>query len=102
MKMNADRIWLLKKAEQEDGCFVSVGGLVKDLAGSRAWEYAYSKGLEAEIENLRDSLENGEGRGLGEYQYLCGQIRGIRVALNALTEVRDRYNADDDVDLRSG
>jgi transcriptional regulator with XRE-family HTH domain len=31
MKMSTDREWLLKKAENEDGCFVSVGGLVDTL-----------------------------------------------------------------------
>ncbi|MBI3682520.1 MAG: helix-turn-helix transcriptional regulator [Acidobacteria bacterium] len=34
MKMNTDKAWLLKKAEQEDGCFVSVGGLVDALEQS--------------------------------------------------------------------
>jgi len=28
MNMNTDREWLLKKAQQEDGCDVSVGGMV--------------------------------------------------------------------------
>jgi len=26
MNMNTNRDWLIRKAEQEDGCFVSVGG----------------------------------------------------------------------------
>jgi hypothetical protein len=73
---------------------------MKELASSRAWEYAFLKLLESEIENLRDSLENGENRELGEFQFLCGQIRGIRVAIKELTEVRERFNVDDDVDLR--
>ncbi len=32
MKMNTDKDWLKKRAELEDGCFVSVGGLVESLA----------------------------------------------------------------------
>jgi len=31
MNMNTDRDWLNRKAEQEDGCFVSTGGLVETL-----------------------------------------------------------------------
>ena len=31
MKMNRDKAWLLEKASQEDGCFVSVGGFVDAL-----------------------------------------------------------------------
>ncbi|MGD1102188.1 MAG: helix-turn-helix transcriptional regulator [Terriglobia bacterium] len=29
--MNRSKEWLLKKADQEDGCFVSVGGFVDDI-----------------------------------------------------------------------
>ena len=31
MKMKTDRNWLQNKTEREDGCFVSVGGLVDSL-----------------------------------------------------------------------
>ena len=31
MNMNCNRKWLIDKAEQEDGCLVSVGGLVDAL-----------------------------------------------------------------------
>jgi transcriptional regulator with XRE-family HTH domain len=31
MRMNTDKDWLRKKAELEDGCFVSVGGLIGTL-----------------------------------------------------------------------
>src|SRR5258707_536628 len=31
MKMNTNKEWIKKKAEQEDGCYVSVGGLVQAL-----------------------------------------------------------------------
>ena len=38
MKMNTNEEWIRKKAEQEDGCYVSVGGLVQALeqTGERA------------------------------------------------------------------
>lgn len=32
MKMNTDKDWLRRRAEQEDGCLVSVGGLLESLA----------------------------------------------------------------------
>ena len=31
MKMNTDNAWILNMASQEDGCFVSVGGLADAL-----------------------------------------------------------------------
>jgi hypothetical protein len=70
---------------------------VKQLTGSRGWEYAYEKALEEKLERLRDQLESGD---LPGYQYLCGQIHGIRVAIKEMSEVRTRYSRDDDADLR--
>ena len=72
---------------------------MKDLTSSRGWEYAFQKLLESEIEIMRDTLENGENRELSQFVYLCGQIRGIRVAIKDLSEVRERFNVDDDKDL---
>jgi hypothetical protein len=70
---------------------------MRELTGARGWEYAYEKGLEAKLELLRDQME---ARVTEDYQYLCGQIRGIRVAIDELHEVRSRFNRDDDADLR--
>ena len=36
MKMNTDREWLRRMAEQEDGCMVSVGGLIETLEQNEA------------------------------------------------------------------
>jgi hypothetical protein len=69
---------------------------VKDLTGTRAWEYVYRKCLEDRIERWLDALENSEGRDLAGYQYLAGQIRGIRLAIDDLDETQKRFRLDDD------
>lgn len=38
MKMNTDREWLRRMAEKEDGCEVSVGGLIGDMKGAAMLE----------------------------------------------------------------
>lgn len=72
---------------------------MKQLSGSRGWEYAYKKELEGEIERLRNDLEKCQDRSLETWNYLCGQIYGIRVAIDRLIDVRDRFNVDRDEDL---
>jgi len=67
------------------------------LVGSRGWEYAYKKTLEEKLERLRDLLE---GNNPADYQYLCGQISGIRIAIMELSETRRRFNQDGDADER--
>jgi hypothetical protein len=69
---------------------------MKDLSGTRAWEYVYRKGLEDRVEDLRDALEAPEGRDLPQYHFLAGQIRGIRLAIDDLDETRKRFRLDDD------
>lgn len=75
---------------------------MKQLTSSRGWEYAYEKELEEQLARLRRDLEErAEGRDLAQFQYLCGKIRGIRMAIDQLTEIREKYRLDDDVDLAS-
>lgn len=38
MKMNTDREWLRRMTEKEDGCEVSVGGLIGDMKGAAMLE----------------------------------------------------------------
>jgi hypothetical protein len=71
---------------------------VRDLTGTRAWEYVYQKGLEDRVNDLRDALENPEGKDLAQYHFLCGQIRGIRLAIDELADTRKRFRIDDDAD----
>ncbi|HXA25607.1 MAG TPA: hypothetical protein VNW90_25290 [Acetobacteraceae bacterium] len=70
---------------------------MRQLVGSRGWEYAYEKALVEQLERLRDQLESGTK---ANYQYLCGQIHGIRVAIKELSEIRHRFNLDEDSDVR--
>lgn len=74
---------------------------MKQLSGARGWEYAYRKELEDKLARLRQVLEDGEGRELPQFQYLCGQIRGIREAIDVLGEVQKNYRLDDDADFAS-
>lgn len=72
---------------------------MKQLSGSRGWEYTYRKRLEdklaMDVEFLADRAVE------GNFQYLQGQIRGIRDAIELLDEVWEEYKLDDDADLAS-
>ena len=70
---------------------------MRQLTGTRGWEYAYEKALEDQLARLHEQLESGQTE---QYQFLCGQIRGIRVAIKEMSEARSRFNRDDDADLR--
>lgn len=74
---------------------------MKQLSGQRGWEYAYRKALEDKLADLRATLERGEGRELGQFQYLCGKICGIREAIELMIETHNEYRLDDDADLAS-
>jgi len=64
MKMNKNRDWLIRKAEQEDGCFVSVGGLVDALEQAEQtssniipFKHAFARFLQLARRDRKLSLE---------------------------------------------
>lgn len=64
MNMNKNRDWLIGKAEQEDGCFVSVGGLVDALeqaeqtpANVIPFKHAFARFLQLARRDRKLSLE---------------------------------------------
>ena len=64
MNMNKNRDWLIRKAEQEDGCFVSVGGLVDALEQAEQpstniipFKHAFARFLQLARRDLKLSLE---------------------------------------------
>ena len=75
---------------------------MKQLSGSRGWEHAYKKEVEHKLAGLRAMLEHpSHERTLGEFQFLCGKIRGISEAIDLLDETLGKYRLDDDADLAS-
>lgn len=65
---------------------------------SRSWDYGYEHALDEELKALRDAIASGSASDWANYQYLCGQIRGIQVAIDALTRIREKLNRDGDQD----
>ena len=64
MNMNKNRDWLIRKAEQEDGCFVSVGGLVDALEQAEQtssnvipFKHAFARFLQLARRDRKLSLE---------------------------------------------
>ncbi len=64
MSANNDKEWLLSKAEQEDGCMVSVGGLVGALEGTNqvpdnviSFKIAFSRFLQLARRDRKLTLE---------------------------------------------
>jgi HTH-type transcriptional regulator, competence development regulator len=74
MKMNQSSKWLMKKAEQEDGCLVSVGGLV-------------------------DSLEQGEEAATNLIPFKHAFVRFVQLARRNRKLTLDQFAERADVDL---
>ena len=64
------------------------------------WEYAFERQCKQQLQELTDTLANDGAKDFSDYRFLCGQIRGIQFALDALIRMRERFNPDEDQDLK--
>ena len=55
-----------------------------------------SSKLEEDVVMLTDSLIKGQAIDHGEYRYMCGQIRGLRVAQSTINDLLRQQREDDD------
>jgi len=66
-------------------------------------DYAFERACNEQLQSLTETLVGGQTGGGAEdyarYQFLCGQIYGIRFAMDALNRMRENYNPDGDVDV---
>lgn len=67
---------------------------------SHSWDYAVEHGLREEQKKLREAVSDGAAVDWGEYKRLCGEIRGIQVAIDVLIRIREQLNRDEDQDLK--
>lgn len=52
--------------------------------------------IEEFVLRTSESLESGKCGDYAEYRYLCGQIRGLKVAQTAITDLMRKMQEDDD------
>lgn len=64
----------------------------------RRLDYVYDKLLKEKIEDLKTDLAGSSAKDYAGYQYLCGQIHGIRFAMESLIELRERSGVEEDQD----
>jgi hypothetical protein len=59
------------------------------------FDLASSK-LEEDVSALASSLIKGQAIDYSEYRYMCGQIRGLKVAQTTITDLLRQQEEDDD------
>jgi hypothetical protein len=60
-----------------------------------AFDYLLSQ-LREETEAVKESLAAASAKDYGEYQYLCGKVRGLLVAQSKLTDLKERMDSSDE------
>ena len=68
---------------------------------SQAWDYLLEREYKQEITKLEEHLSEGTANSYEEYKYFCGQIRGIRFAMDCINRLREKYGDEDDAQFRS-
>jgi hypothetical protein len=66
---------------------------------ARPWDYVLERHCTEKLRNLEEAVVDGSAADFAAYQFLCGQIRGIRFAIDCLVDIRQRSGQDEDQDL---
>ena len=66
----------------------------------RSLDYVLETRFLEKIGTLEEAVTDGSATDFATYQNLCGQIRGIRFAVDCLKEMRNRLGLDEDQDLK--
>jgi hypothetical protein len=59
------------------------------------FDYALQLELEEELRGLKESLCASAASDFAEYKFLCGQILGIRNAIEAIIKLRERIQREE-------
>ena len=66
-----------------------------------AWDYALERKLNEQIAAMTEALASGTATDYAGYQHLCGTIRGIQFAMDALIQVREKFHLEDNTDWQT-
>ncbi len=54
------------------------------------------KQIAEEVTEIEQTVANGNAKDYAEYQYLCGKIRGLLIAQEIVTDLKERMEKDDE------
>jgi hypothetical protein len=61
-----------------------------------AWGHALERVCREKIRTLEEEVSDGRAEDYAAYRYLCGQIRGIHFAIDALIGLQERPNPEEE------
>jgi hypothetical protein len=66
----------------------------------KPWDYVLLRKFQELIQARSEALAAGSAEDYAAYRHLCGEIRGIQIAMAELTQVREDSGMNEDDDLK--